>query len=416
MPTTAHYFSSEKHEEMLRANLYSTIKVKEKRNKEDTNEQWMMTSMVTIVCGDGGIVEVDRLLLVLMSPFYRNILTQEDVSTVIIPDVSLLQLSADFFNLLHQLSESNVNREEGEYRECGLKEEIKLNSHFWVENSNYNNISGDYVDDDKKSFPELTECETILYDEDEVGVTAPEDTDKDTNYSPSLKQLKTSESSKIKRRIFGKKKGMTTCAKCDKQYSNRTVPPRCECGYDLGGKSVKTSKFDMKTHEGIVKKKNSRGGELDVKVLCNQCGKIFRNRKQLRSHMPTCSIDKFPCDCELSKSINSRDRARHVRAVHLGWVTCPHSGCNKQLENDVAVAAHIEIQHNNGEGFECESCGETHISKVSLQYHIDAYHKEKKFQTRMSKRNILYIPCTCYFLPSYIVSRYCTYILLHVYP
>ena len=68
---------------------------------------------LSVVCaggvGDQAVV-VDRLLLVLLHPFYRDLLLDKDTTTIFLPDVSLKELTTDFFGVLMGYCETFVEK------------------------------------------------------------------------------------------------------------------------------------------------------------------------------------------------------------------------------------------------------------------------------------------------------------------
>lgn len=152
------------------------------------------------------------------------------------------------------------------------------------------------------------------------------------------------------------------------------------------------------------------------KIVCGECGSIFKFKEELIRHMGTHSQKTFKCEqCDLT-FLNNVELKRHYR-TH-GPFTC--SVCKEIFTTQEKLVAHEAIKHNDGAGknltcrtcqmsfsnnvelkrhyrthafFKCKICSETFVSWEQLVQHNNAIHVTKTDKSPLS--NVKYLCSVC---------------------
>ena len=147
-----------------------------------------------------------------------------------------------------------------------------------------------------------------------------------------------------------KEKEMIPCPKCDKEIKANYLKMHIEI-----------------THN-------------DAKFTCDQCGKSFKNKHQMRLHVKMHSSDhteSFKCEiCDESIPQYGSLR-RHIYRKHGGRkfnpVTCEE--CGKQLGDKSKLTKHKDSVHLNKKPFKCDIC-QLNMSRIdNLKQHKLKVHK-----------------------------------------
>jgi len=294
-----------------------------------------------VVCAGGAgsganqTVEVDRLLLVLLHPFYRDILENKDSSTVIIPDVSLDQLAADFFGVFMGFCGDG----EKDIKEIDTKTEV---------------LEIDYVDvavgyTDAGYDDDNYECHSNELDENLSSESLC------ISFEDNSEESKTN---KIALNVKGDQRGQKTCPKCFKKYNNRSIPYRCECDHILGGKFVSTLK------------KLRKCPECDYQVFQRNAGNV------IKKHFDAIHANiTYSCEfCEY-KSGYKQVLKKHVESMHKGAkYSCKECDYTNKFES--GLHQHVQAVHR-GVRYMCQFCGHQAIQTSALRKHEKAKHKEE---------------------------------------
>jgi len=304
---------------------------------------------VRVVCaggasdGDNSVV-VDRLLLVLLHPYYRDILQNRDTTSIILPDVTLEQLSEDFFGVLVELCGNFVNSPEN------IKEKVELKSEIIdiddnddnIENVDYNEGAIDFEEHEE----DLPEILSIDFEDNEKKQF--EERSKHVKVESTLSPVK------------GTKRGQKTCPRCEKKYNNRSIPYRCECDHILGGNFV--------SHE--QKPRMLKCPECEYQV-CQ------RNAKSaLKKHHDAIHANvTYSCDFCDYKSGYKQVLKKHVQSLHKGALYyCKE--CDYKNKFESGLFQHVQAVHR-GVRYMCQFCGHQAIQTSALRKHEKAKHKEE---------------------------------------
>ena len=150
-------------------------------------------------------------------------------------------------------------------------------------------------------------------------------------------------------------------------------------------KKGRPRKFDYSQDEGILEtlgpnkstsfeKFTENGNMKPMSLLCQECGKVFKNntsqdRHKYDNHVAKHKIDKFSCDCDIQ--LNSlAERERHMKVDHLGWFGCQQ--CILAFKNRDMQEKHTET---HSVSFICDICGYVGNTKSNLSEHKKRIHE-----------------------------------------
>ena len=94
-------------------------------------------------------------------------------------------------------------------------------------------------------------------------------------------------------------------------------------------------------------------------IPCTICGKVFKNKRYLYSHMARHNAPMVPCE-ECGKLIKSGDpMKKHIKYFHkVADIPCTYPDCAKLFKQPQTLQIHIQTVHI-GETTLCNCCGET---------------------------------------------------------
>lgn len=148
MPGRFFSFHLSGYESYLAENIAKSAKVMQ------SQEHFMFGEGLRIVCGnDGESVVVDRLLLVLLHPYYREILRNKDTSLIILPELSIADLTADFFGVLMRFCNNFVESQTTLKKEQNMEIDKEKSVYETVEESS-DFMTYDFEENEKKYFEE----------------------------------------------------------------------------------------------------------------------------------------------------------------------------------------------------------------------------------------------------------------------
>ncbi|XP_035712316.1 PR domain zinc finger protein 5-like [Folsomia candida] len=125
---------------------------------------------------------------------------------------------------------------------------------------------------------------------------------------------------------------------------------------------------------------------LDAKVKCEICARIFRNPRTLSNHIKRLHTNRDRAICDVChRGFFSPDNLRrHISAVHCTITRprfpCGFPACDKSYLTKADVSKHIKIEHaENPARFPCTLCGKEFRSKHNLDAHISTHTTEKPY-------------------------------------
>jgi len=367
-----------------------------------------------VVCGEGGhSVMVDRLLLVLLHPYYGELLQHKETSLIILPQISAADLSADFFGVLLNFCK-HFDPSPGTFKqEQFFKSEI---TSFDTDEYESNLIPCiDFEENEKKQFEERKKINTspnteyICIDEDEINdgqdlpvADSPDfhlKVDNENEQSENIQcdqcgksfqnisslklhvnihledkpfkcnicdkgfaqagNLKTHIAKNHDKKRAKIRRGQSTCPICHKKYNNRSVPYRCECDHILGGKYVHVDDRRM--------------------LKCPECEyRVGRKnaKSALKKHHDALHANiTYSCEFCDYKAGYRQVLKKHVDSIHKGAMySCKE--CDYKNKFESGLFQHVQAVHR-GVRYMCQFCGHQAIQSSALRKHERAKHKEE---------------------------------------
>ena len=264
---------------------------------------------VRLVTRDGREVVVDRLLLVICSPFLKDLLQDWHEDVIILADVAMEELVKDLFEVLKKVAQKESGDEQVLVMEKVVDHSESTNVEFPVNCIN------------QKNYPTMSK---LLYDHEKVQEPEKMIPSNEEYKVGQIKRLK-----KTKKPKFGpgvKIRGNGFCEKCNKRWNNASKPFECTCGHELGGKWVPRQKGKYY-------------------VDCPHCKLTVRSRDVLRTHVNKIHLEiKFWCDgCDFQTG-SKQTLKNHISALHDKKVmNCPQ--CDYTSKYQHSIKGHIKKVH-----------------------------------------------------------------------
>uniref|UniRef100_A0A182JFW9 C2H2-type domain-containing protein n=1 Tax=Anopheles atroparvus TaxID=41427 RepID=A0A182JFW9_ANOAO len=152
---------------------------------------------------------------------------------------------------------------------------------------------------------------------------------------------------------------------------------RCEtCGKQFSSKS--NLNYHMTTHEPNLHQEQ-----------CEHCGKWLKNKICLRKHMQQHSDLRYQCSCCDYSTTNGQSMQSHLRVQHSDEKphVCPE--CGKAFKLRCNLRSHMP-QHTGERNFKCEFCSRQFVSNSNYYSHRKRIHFEemelKKRQKELKER------------------------------
>lgn len=211
-----------------------------------------------------------------------------------------------------------------------------------------------------------------------------------------------------------KRRDLFSCDLCDRQYKRAVdleihktkihqwaVPRICKCGQQFTSENVfarhecfaisfecflcheiKKTLRKLKRH---LFHHRVQGG------VCDVCGKCFRDRRYLKSHMDNVHSDDLNCnfECDICKKrFQSREKIRNHMKFHRPDRPFACDVCGKKFLHRSHVRAHAVI-HSEIRKHECHLCRRTYRRKWDLTKHMNSHYKTKIFACRLCSKSYL---------------------------
>lgn len=419
-------FRHSNYDNMLGRNIASTVKYPElkKRSEIDFND-------FHIICSedhDHRVVVISKFLLVLLHPFYQNILHDDDVTALVLPEVTVRQLAHDFFGVLTSFCAefsddvaAETIKSEPIYSVFVDADEADVSSSF----TSFERSVQEFENREKQQFEQrLNRTMPTVKDSterfEEVAVSQPVRQDDQCNsrtrfYPPHVKTEKCDVISKLDIFSDGEqvtcpvcnaefdsqstprncacgyllnpiynplcevvplpapKRGQSICPKCRRKYNNRAKPKICECGHFIGGS------FDPNTHE----KKVLKCPECDYQVVGT------KSKNNLKTHIDAIHRNvTYSCTFCNYKSGYKQALQKHIQSQHKGAVyQCKECDFTNKYES--GLSQHVKVVHR-GFRYICQYCGHQAKGSSELRKHEIARHKEEILIRGDDRRRYVY--------------------------
>lgn len=174
------------------------------------------------------------------------------------------------------------------------------------------------------------------------------------------------------------------CDICNKNFKNagalmyhkETHSRPVQCRFCKKGffKAVNCHNHEIQQHKDEMKSVQEHIGE---NVKCRECEKVFKSERAMLAHWDTHSMDyKFACEVCGKKFKVKRDVQSHMFSHVEATVACPK--CNKMFKDDKAVQVHM-LSHLKPH--ECQQCGARYSCLKYLRKHEEYHAKGIKLKT-----------------------------------
>ena len=139
-----------------------------------------------------------------------------------------------------------------------------------------------------------------------------------------------------------------------------------------------TKKFQLDDLELISLDDDNNSSAKKTSFECSQCGKVFKKRRILRSHMNIHKEPKYFCDfegCDKKFRLKANLKA-HQDVVHLKCKPINCDKCDKQFYNQSQLRSHME--HHDSDKHVCEHCSNSFSCSKTLKEHIKFKHSDSE--------------------------------------
>ncbi|OXA44927.1 Zinc finger protein 90 [Folsomia candida] len=124
----------------------------------------------------------------------------------------------------------------------------------------------------------------------------------------------------------------------------------------------------------------------DVKVKCEICGIISKNRLALSYHLSRFHSNRKQPSCDTCHQVFATITTlrRHIEAIHgtkeRPRFSCTYPGCEKTYQNERHISQHVRTEHaQNPVRFPCILCGKEFKTRAELGSHIPTHTTEKPY-------------------------------------
>ena len=159
-----------------------------------------------------------------------------------------------------------------------------------------------------------------------------------------------------------------------------------DCKFNI--KNADSPKFSKESYGINQLKSHYRSVHIKDPSICNNCGKEYKNRTQLRNHLGKCHSKDEKCqDCG-KVVIGSYNLKRHIRRVHFRKLQRLCTICDQMFADSHSLKQHTINIHEKLKKWICDICGTKMAQFSNLNDHRLKVHGEK-FPSIMNYRNII---------------------------
>ena len=141
---------------------------------------------------------------------------------------------------------------------------------------------------------------------------------------------------------------------------------------DLCGQSFENSTKIIK-HKNVMHRS---------KKQCENCGKVYTNKKDRREHVLTCVLNETHKCAECDVTCKTRVSLYFHMRTHRNREIKQCGTCGQKFNRKGALKWHVQTIHQNPHSFKCDICNQTFRYKKGLISHLSAQHNqgERKFE------------------------------------
>ncbi|XP_018335325.1 zinc finger protein 454 isoform X14 [Agrilus planipennis] len=117
-------------------------------------------------------------------------------------------------------------------------------------------------------------------------------------------------------------------------------------------------------------RRHQRKAHVRKRISCKYCNRLFEFNFSLRKHLETHEDSRVMMKCDVceKKFVTEMGLKVHVES-HTGQNRIACNLCNKKI-NKRYIERHMQLVHNNGEPFKCNSCPKTFGYEASYKNHL----------------------------------------------
>lgn len=138
--------------------------------------------------------------------------------------------------------------------------------------------------------------------------------------------------------------------------------------------------------------------QVDLKLICDNCGSLFKSKSHLKRHFARTHGDKskfkFACTQCDKKFLLNYDLQRHlIKHDATRRLNCPH--CEKWFKTKPSLDNHIKIIHetdreNQEKNFTCSICNSSYFHRRHLDYHMRKHTNDRRYTCEKCDMSFLY--------------------------
>lgn len=164
---------------------------------------------------------------------------------------------------------------------------------------------------------------------------------------------------------------------------------------DTNAPSAPISKISTKGTKSIKKPDTVKPKQVDKKLECLLCNKLYKTETSLRHHIDTIhdpNARKYKCEICGSGFFREAALQNHHENQHLDMKKFICGICNTGLKSKIALERHM-FQHTGKKPFKCswDGCKKTFTTTANRDEHYRSHTGEKRFQCTVEGCNNRYI-------------------------
>lgn len=151
-------------------------------------------------------------------------------------------------------------------------------------------------------------------------------------------------------------------------------------------------------YEELEEKLDEEYEVVDLKLICDNCGSLFKSKSHLKRHFLRTHGDKstfkFSCSQCDKRFLLNYDLQRHlIKHDSTRNLHCAH--CEKCFKTKASLDNHIKVIHetdreNQEKKFVCGVCNRSYHHRRHLEYHIRKHTNDRRYSCKKCDKSFLY--------------------------